>query len=132
MARYQVRADARELALCVLEGGSPYVEATRWFQNGNHPEDRSKTFIDPKSGLRWQGEGHVVRYFRRPNMSGATLCEKCASPMHVHGWLDVGPPRASFENEVVCPGDYVITNQHGERGALSATEFFARFEEAPE
>ncbi len=75
------------------------IEATQWFKNGDHPEDGSSLF-----------EGKVVRYFRRPNISGETLCEKCGNVLHEHGWID------TLEGgHIVCPGDFIITGVRGER-----------------
>jgi len=73
------------------------VEAIRWFKNGDHPEDRTETF---KSGLF---EGKVVRYYRRPDVSGFKVCESCGSEMHDHGWID-----GNNDGQQVCPGDYIV------------------------
>lgn len=95
------------------------IEATRWFKNGDHPEDFSK----PKTGFEngeireWSPEevrangweGRIVRYYRNPFVDGTTLCENCQLTMHVHGWID------TLEGgHNVCPGDWIITGVKGE------------------
>lgn len=77
------------------------VEATQWFKNGDHPEDGDETFVD-SAGVTQRCEGKVVRYYRRPDVSGEEVCEHCGHTMHEHGWIDNG-------DCVVCPGDYTIT-----------------------
>lgn len=73
------------------------IEAHRWWKNGDHPEDLS------------DGEGKIVRYFRRPDVPGVKLCKHCSAPMHNHGWID------TLEGgHVVCPGDWVVKGTLGE------------------
>ena len=80
------------------------IEATRWFTNGDHPEDNS---IMLRTGFL--GEGKIVRYYRHPDVSGQKVCEHCGRAMHDHGWID------TFEGgHVVCPGDWIITGVKGE------------------
>lgn len=81
--------------------------AVQWFKNGDHPEDdcfrpfedTGKTPIEPR-------EGKVVRYFRRPDVDGQSVCERCGQIMNNHGWIDDGNTIDSLT--VVCPGDWVI------------------------
>jgi len=80
------------------------VEATQWFENGDHPEDDCGTF-DAGDGP-FQGEGNVVRYFRRPDVDGQRKCEKCGYIMDAHGWIDT-----LGEGIPVCPGDWIITEE---------------------
>jgi len=98
------------------------VEATQWFKNGDHPEDYATdedgfengklvTFTGAERKARdW--EGHVVRYFRRPEpeFGGEVKCPECAVRLHEHGFIDTleGGHR-------VCPGDWIITGVAGER-----------------
>lgn len=109
------------------------IEASRWFKNGDHPEDNcpdvivSKTcaemFPDRKEGEHFQGEGNVVRYFRRPDISGTKPCEHCGQTMHVHGWID------TLEGgHIVCPGDFVITGVKGERYPCKPEIFESTYE----
>lgn len=72
------------------------VEAYQWFKNGDHPEDQGS-----------ETEGSVVRYYRHPSIAGAALCPKCHIIMHEHGWID-----QSSNGQNVCPGDWVIKDQH--------------------
>lgn len=87
------------------------IEATQWFQNGDHPEDGA-------GGL----EGRVVRYFRHPEVGGDTPCE-CGVRYHEHGWIDTleGGHR-------VCPGDWIITGVAGERYPCKPEIFAATYE----
>lgn len=74
------------------------IEATQWFQNGDHPEDG-----DPST------EGLVVRRYRRPDVSGLTECRQCSHTMHEHGWIDT-----LQGGHMVCPHDWIITSVEGE------------------
>ena len=64
------------------------IEATQWFRNGDHPQDRCY-YIDDKSPDRFLSEGKVVRYFRHPDIPGKSICKHCGLSMHKHGWIDV-------------------------------------------
>ena len=76
------------------------IEATRWFKNGDHPEDNTP-YADR--------EGAVVRYCRTPALDGTKHCKHCGHTMHVHGWID------TLEGgHTVCPGDWIITGVQGE------------------
>ena len=85
------------------------VDAVQWFKNGDHPLDDCGTFID-ECGQEFRGEGHVVRYFRRPDISDDAVCPDCGKIMHVHGWIDKLGPTLDC---TVCPGDWVITQPNG-------------------
>ena len=78
------------------------IDATQWFQNGDHPEDG-----EPREGRH--NEGKLIRYFRRPDIGGETLCSECDSSFHVHGWIDT-----LEDGHRVCPGDWIITGVKGE------------------
>ena len=101
------------------------IEATQWFKNGDHPEDRwSSEDVVPEG---W--EGRVVRYFRRPDVDGAARCahESCGATMHVHGWID------TLEGgHIVCPGDWIITGVKGERYPCKPDIFAATYEAVEE
>lgn len=86
------------------------IEATRWFVNGDHPDDGAETFPpgSPYAGERY--EGKVVRYFRHPDIEGTRQCGHCHHLMHVHGWIDT-----KEGGHIVCPGDWIITGVAGER-----------------
>jgi hypothetical protein len=97
------------------------IEATQWFKNGDHPEDRWTP-----GGVGPEGfEGRVVRYFRRPDISGALPCSHCKQAMHVHGWID------TLEGgHTVCPGDFIITGVKGERYPCKPDIFALTYEPA--
>lgn len=89
------------------------VEATRWFKNGDHPEDDIGTAIST-SGKPFNTEGKIVRYYRDPDLAGNKKCKNCKIVMHNHGWIDTVQG-----GHIVCPGDWVITDdrvKHGEHG----------------
>ncbi len=95
------------------------VEATQWHKNGDHPEDR----WSPEGVIPEDWEGRVVRYFRRPNVSGESTCRHCAVRMHDHGWID------TLEGgHIVCPGDWIITGISGERYPCKPDIFHATYD----
>lgn len=112
------------------------IEASRWFANGDHPDDYAGDTTGIENGeLRafsgaerkengW--EGSVVRYFRSPTVPGANGCRHCDKTMHVHGWID------TLEGgHIVCPGDWVITGVKGERYPCKPDIFDATYEACP-
>ncbi len=83
------------------------IEATQWFESGDHPEDNRETFTG-SDGKPFLGEGKVVRYYRTPVLDGQQECV-CSRIMHDHGWID------TLEGgHTVCPGDWIITGVKGE------------------
>ena len=119
------------------------IEATQWFKNGDHPDDGDERFpakepprrygqeptggpSDPRYSGEFAGErfeGKVVRYFRRPDVSGETACRHCELTMHVHGWIDT-----KEGGHIVCPGDWVITGVQGERYPCKPDIFEATYD----
>jgi hypothetical protein len=116
------------------------IEATQWFCNGDHPEDGTERFppkaptdgretgapTDPRYTGEFAGqlfEGKVVRYFRRPDVSGDSRCKHCDAVMHVHGWIDT-----KEGGHIVCPGDWIITGVQGERYPCKPDIFAATYE----
>lgn len=107
------------------------IEATQWFKNGDHPEDWAGVVIpdltkDEVRRLPNVMEGGVVRYFRRPDVSGDTPCISsmpCGFVMHFHGWIDT--PEGGH---TVCPGDWVITGVKGEHYPCKPDIFAATYE----
>lgn len=88
------------------------IEATRWWQNGDHPDDGPR-----------DTEGKVVRYFRRPDVPADRLCQKCHEHMHIHGWID------TLEGgHIVCRGDWIITGVKGERYPCKPDIFLQTYE----
>lgn len=87
------------------------IEAIRWWQNGDHPEDGDR------------GEGQVVRYFRGPEVSGTVPCKHCLVIFHRHGWID------TLEGgHIVCPGDWIIRGVKGEFYPCKPDIFDATYE----
>lgn len=95
------------------------IEATRWFKNGDHPNDyiNDRQGFDGEKMSSWSGEyarqhnweGEVVRYYRVPHIPGDWPCSHCGKKMHDHGWID------TLEGgHVVCPGDWIITGVQSE------------------
>jgi hypothetical protein len=96
------------------------IEATQWFKNGDHHEDKCETIDAEQPFLT---EGKVVRYFRTPSTPGDSRCSHCGQTMHVHGWID------TLEGgHIVCPGDFVITGVKGERYPCKPDIFEATYE----
>ena len=85
------------------------VQAHQWFANGDHPDD-NQWLVQPENGSApFLSEGAVVRYYRHPDVDGATPCTQCQEVMHDHGWID------TLEGgHTVCPGDWIITGVKGE------------------
>lgn len=100
------------------------IEATRWFRNGDHPEDECREIIPvPGDGEPYKSEGKVVRYFRRPDVPMGEICAKCLLVLAVHGWVD------TLEGgHIVCPGDWIITGVKGERYPCKPDIFEATYE----
>lgn len=109
------------------------VEANRWFKNGDHPLDYSRTHTGCKHGdwrefspeeRRAAGwEGDVVRYFNHPEVPGARICLHCGVTMRHHGWID------TLEGgHTVCPGDWIITGVKGEHYPCKHDIFEATYE----
>jgi len=75
------------------------VEAHKWYQNGDHPEDKYEL----------GKEGKLVRYYRTPDNDGREECKYCGYYIHSHGWID------TLEGgHIVCPGDWIIKGIQGE------------------
>ena len=103
------------------------IEATQWFKNGDHPEDRWDLVKDAPTPP--DSEGEVVRRFRRPDVIGTALCGGssmrlgCGRPMHDHGWIE------TLEGgHTVCPADWIITGVKGERYPCKPDIFEATYE----
>ena len=100
------------------------VEATQWFENGDHPDDDVfRVFEDSGARPAMAREGAVVRYYRHPNDDGLRECEKCRGTMHIHGWID------TLEGgHIVCPGDWIIRGVAGEFYPCKASIFADTYE----
>jgi hypothetical protein len=93
------------------------VEATQWFKNGDHPDDATEMFTG-SDGKPFEGEGHVVRYYRNPEDSGERMCERCGHSMHEHGWID-----QDSDGITVCPGNWVISLSDGAYAVYTSDVF---------
>ena len=104
------------------------IEATQWFQNGDHPEDDCfRSYRDTGKVPFTEREGKIVRYYRHPEVSGRKVCVHCDRTMHDHGWID------TLEGgHIVCPGDWIITGVKGERYPCKPDIFKATYEEVEE
>ena len=92
------------------------IEATQWNENGDHP-------LDHPEGVSEDYEGRIVRYYRRPDVSGDRICKHCNRLMHFHGWID------TLEGgHKVCPGDWIITGIAGELYPCKPDIFEATYE----
>lgn len=98
------------------------TEATQWFKNGDHPQDKSKPVAHSRgsSGL---SEGKVVKYFRSLNIPGGRFCPNCGNVMQKHGILD-----GLNGEETVCPGDYIVTHPKGHYYVVKTVDFEAMYE----
>ena len=101
------------------------IEATQWFENGDHPEDGNEMFVSPIAGQTYRCEGKVVRYYRHPSVPGDRPCEQCGLAHAVHGWIDT-----LEQGHRVCPGDWIITGVKGERYPCKPAIFAATYEPA--
>ncbi len=88
------------------------IEAHQWCQNGDHPEDGDSS-----------QEGKIVRRFRRPDISGESLCSECHGPFNIHGWIDT-----LEDGHRVCPGDWIIKGIKGELYPCKADIFTETYE----
>lgn len=111
------------------------IEARQWFKNGDHPADYAEDRVVVEDGVvtaasgdyaKAKGwEGAVVRYFRHPDVLGATACKHCGNTMHAHGWID------TLEGgHIVCPGDWIITGIKGEHYPCKPDIFATTYEPA--
>ena len=99
------------------------VEAVQWFKNGDHPEDRWSD-----EGVLSEGaEGTIVRYFRRPDVDGQSICSECEKIFHIHGWIDT-----LEDGHRVCPGDWIITGVKGEKYPCKPDIFEQTYEKVAE
>lgn len=100
------------------------IEASRWFKNGDHPQDDCQIF-ETGAFAGEKMEGKIVRYFRHPSIDGEHLCSHCNFRMHDHGWID------TLEGgHIVCPGDWIIKGVKGEFYPCKPDIFDATYEAA--
>lgn len=109
------------------------TEATQWFRNGDHPQDESQPIISATPDNQGRlSEGKVVQHYRpldvmesldALNTSGNRFCPECGNLMQNHGFLD-----GINGEEIICPGDYIVTDRNGEYYRLSRGEFESQYE----
>lgn len=104
------------------------VSATRWWKNGDHPEDGVGATDEGPDGTPFtRVEGTVVRFYRHPEVSGTHKCAHCGQRMHDHGWID------TLEGgHIVCPGDWIVTGIAGERYPVKPRIFEDTYEPVSE
>jgi len=107
------------------------IEATQWFVNGDHPDDRvGEKEPDPFSedGKEYMIlEGRVVRFYRHPDDPEDRKCQHCGYKMLWHGWID------TLEGgHNVCPGDWIITGVKGEHYPCKPDIFAMTYEAVQE
>lgn len=107
------------------------IEATQWFENGDHPEDNSVAVMMDRDEPKKLTEGKVVKFFRIKGEKHNALeapqsddeCKHCCDYMYQHGWID------TLEGgHIVCPGDWIITGVKGERYPCKNDVFQATYE----
>lgn len=98
------------------------TEATQWFRNGDHPNDKAKPVERPGESPTLT-EGKVVGYFRSLNIPGRRFCTTCGNPMQNHGILN-----GLNGEETICPGDYIVTDRKGNYYKMTAVEFEEQYE----
>ena len=104
------------------------IDATRWFKNGDHPEDYATEMFDYPTGQRPQviREGKLVKRLKRPYTDVGTACQHCSKRMKEHGWIE------TLEGgHIVCPGDWIITGIQGEYYPCKPAIFDATYEQVP-
>jgi len=103
------------------------IEATQWFRNGDHPQDRSVPIdggLDRDSGKLT--EGKVVGYFRAQHIPGGRFCSECGNVMQHHGMLT--EEFAVNPEEIVHPGDYIVTSRKGKYFVQRPEQFEAMYD----
>jgi hypothetical protein len=95
------------------------LEATQWFKNGDHPQDESEPLEHSAESAKLT-EGKVVQYYPSLEVSENRFCPDCGNLMQRHGVLN--------GNEIVCPGDYIVTDRKGLNYRLSRGEFESQYE----
>lgn len=85
---------------------APLIEATQWVNHGDHSQVQNFPEQDPSQGL-----------------SGNPYCPDCGNLMLRHGLLD-----GVNGEEIVCPGDYIVTDRNELPYRLSRGEFEGQYE----
>lgn len=83
----------------------PVMEANQWFKNGDHPEDRT---------IHGLNTGRIVQRHPtfKPHISHNRACGVCDEAMGLHGVVNPELYIGETEENVLCPGDYVVTRRN--------------------
>jgi hypothetical protein len=84
----------------------PLIEATQWVKHGDHSQVQNLPPPDPYQQI-----------------SENPFCSLCGNHMTRHGFLD-----GVNGEEVVCPGDYIVTDRNDLPYRLSRGEFESQYE----
>lgn len=98
------------------------VEATRWFKNGDHPDDN---VFRPRGGQtpKEPQEGLVVKRYRSKDVDPEMHCPYCGDFIRNHGWIEtVGG------GHIVCPGDWIVTGPDGGRFPVRPGAFMKEYQ----
>lgn len=95
------------------------IDAEQWFEvtydreagHGFTPEDMPIYHL-------------TVGYFRRPDISGESICSECGKIFNVHGYIDT-----LEDGHRVCPGDWIITGIKGEKYPCKPDIFESTYDE---
>jgi hypothetical protein len=99
------------------------IEATQWFENGDHPNDNPKMYTVLDEVIK--GEGQIVRFFYTSEDSSVHhICPACGKLLQWHGHIE-----NEFGGYVVCPGDFIITDPRGFYYPMNAKVFKRLYEE---
>ena len=102
---------------------SRLLEATQWFKNGDHPQDESKP-IKPSDEASELSEGKVVQHYPELDISPENrFCPNCGNLMERHGFL-----QGLNGDEIICPGDYIITDRNEVHYRMGRGEFESQYE----
>ena len=103
------------------------VTVIRWYKNGDHPLDNVyRPFEDTGEVPVGPREGAVVRYFCDPAISGRAPCKLCQRKFFEHGFLD-----KPGDGQVVCPGDYIVTDEKVEHSGWTQAALDAAYAPVP-
>lgn len=87
----------------------PVMEANQWFKNGDHPEDRT---------IHGLNTGRIVGRVSDSLANVEVVCNLCDKPFINHGSINDKVYQGASDDNMVCPGDYIITNRR-EDGRVS-------------
>lgn len=102
------------------------VEATQWFKNGDHPEDNCRLLTDGEISDGEVVTPFITTYYQlHPQLD--CCCSGCGKDMvsNPHGYI-----HTKEGGHLVCPGDWIITGELGERYPCKPDIFAATYEEA--